>query len=320
MPESPTFQRLLAESNIHPFERRNMTDLIPYTLPDIKDLLAGRLAASTIAIYRLDIGQYQEFCAAHDLAQFDPQSFVGWRDHLVVDTVLSPNTINRQLAVIRRTIKEAASRRLISSAVAYDFSVVESVSVRALRGRLKKHSKTRILPAQMRALCDSPGTATLLGQRDTAMLHTLASSGLRISELVRLTSEQIDQAGDYYTMRIIGKTDVEARLAPLSVEAKQHIDSWIAARLVESEYVFTSFEGRGAGKHEYNRLTPLPMSDVSAWRIVTGYAQQCGLEYIKPHDFRRFVATELSAKNVIDAQRALGHKNLNRSEEHTSEL
>jgi len=31
-----------------------MTDLIPYTLPDIKDLLAGRLAASTIAIYRLD--------------------------------------------------------------------------------------------------------------------------------------------------------------------------------------------------------------------------------------------------------------------------
>src|SRR5260221_12246992 len=227
------------------------TSLTHYALPDIKELLAGRLAASTIAIYRLDIGQYQEFCAAHDLAQFDPQSFVAWRDHLVVDTVLSPNTINRQLAAIRRTIKEAASRRLISSAVAYDFSVVESVSVRALRGRLKKHSKTRILPAQMRALCDSPGTATLLCLGDTAMLHTLASSGLRISELVSLTSEQIDQAGEYYTMRITGKTDVEASLAPLSVEAKQHIDSWIKRRSVASDYVFTSFEGRGQGQHEY---------------------------------------------------------------------
>src|SRR5260221_1402673 len=228
-----------------------MTDIVPYALPDIKDLLAGRLAASTIAIYRLDIAQYQTFCFEHDLQQFDPQSFVAWRDHLVVNTELSPNTINRMLAAIRRTIKEAASRHMITSGVAYDFSVVESVSVRALRGRLKKHSKTRILPAQMRALCDSPGTATLLGSRDTAMLHTLASSGLRISELVSLTSEQIDQAGEYYTMRITGKTDVEARLAPLSVEAKQHIDAWIKRRSVASDYVFTSFEGRGQGQHEY---------------------------------------------------------------------
>src|SRR5258708_10244841 len=258
-----------------------MTDIVPYSLPDIKDLLAGRLAASTIAIYRLDIGQYQEFCAAHDLAQFDPQSFVAWRDHLVVNTELSPNTINRMLAAIRRTIKEAASRHMITSGVAYDFSVVESVSVRALRGRLKKHSKTRIMPAQMRALCDSPNTSTLVGLRDRAMLHTLASSGLRISELVSLTSSQIDQQGDFFTMRITGKTDIEARAAPLSVEAKQHIDAWIKRRAVASDYVFTIFEGRGQGQHEYNRLTPLPMSDVSAWRIVTGYAQQCGLVYIK---------------------------------------
>ena len=291
-----------------------MTDLVPYALPDIKDLLAGRLAPSSIAIYRLDIGQYQAFCSEQDLAQFDPQSFVAWRDHLVMQTTMSPNTINRMLAAIRRTIKEAASRHMITSAVAYDFSVVESVSVRALRSRLKKHSKTRIMPAQMRALCDWPDTRTLVGLRDRAMLHTLASSGLRISELVSLTSEQIDQQGDFFTMRILGKTDIEPRLAPLSREAKQHIDAWIERRTVASDYVFTSFEGRECyplAAPVFSRLTAEPMSDVSAWRIITGYAEACGLEHVHPHDFRRFVATELSAKDVIQAQRALGHKNLN---------
>jgi len=281
------------------------TQLVPYALPDIKDLLAGRLAASSIAIYRQDIAQYQTFCFERQMAQFDPQSFVAWRDSLVMLSAKSPNTINRQLAAVRRTVKEAASRRMITGEVAYGFANVESVSVRALRARLKPHAKTRIMPAQMRALCDSPSASTLLGSRDRAMLHTLASSGVRLSELVSLTQEQIEQQGDFYTMRILGKTDIEARAAPLSVEAKRHIDTWIERRMVASHYVFTSLTGRGD-----NRLTAEPLSDVGAWRIIIDYAEACGLQHVKPHDFRRFVATELSAKDVIMAQRALGHKSL----------
>ncbi|SRR5216683_2691620 len=281
------------------------TALVRHELPDIKDLLAGRLAPSSIAIYRQDVGQYQDFCLDQQLQQFDPQSFVLWRDWMVLHSMKSPHTINRQLAAVRRVTKEAASRRMITGEVAYGFANVESVSVRALRARLKPHAKTRITPTQMRALCDSPNPATLLGLRDRAMLHTLASSGVRLSELISLTVEQIEQQGDFYTMRIIGKTDIEARAAPLSVEAKHHIDAWIEHRMVASAYVFTSLTGRGD-----NRLTAEPLSDVGAWRIIIDYAETCGLQHVKPHDFRRFVATELSAKDVIMAQRALGHKSL----------
>lgn len=285
-----------------------MSDLIPYALPDIKDLLTGRLSAGTITVYREDIGQYAAFCASHDLQQFDAASLVAWRDDMVLNSTKSPNTINRQLAAIRRVIKEAASRHIVTGEVAYAFTTVESVSVRALRARLKPHGKTRIAPANMRLLCDSPDTTSLIGLRDRAMLHTLASSGLRISELVSLTVEQIEQQGDFYTVRIIGKTDIEPRQAPLSVEAKQHIDAWIAARLVTSEYVFTSFDGRGNGAH--TRLSAGPLSREAAWMIIHEYARRCGLAHVKPHDFRRFLATELSARDVIQAQRALGHKSL----------
>jgi integrase/recombinase XerD len=49
---------------------------------------------------------------------------------------------------------------------------------------------------------------------------------------------------------------------------------------------------------------------VSAWRAVRKYALACGLPQIKPHDFRRFVGTELAKRNLRQAQRALGHQRL----------
>ena len=36
----------------------------------------------------------------------------------------------------------------------------------------------------------------------------------------------------------------------------------------------------------------------------------CGLPQLKPHDFRRFVGTELAKRNLRQAQRALGHQRL----------
>ena len=51
------------------------------------------------------------------------------------------------------------------------------------------------------------------------------------------------------------------------------------------------------------------MSEVSAWRTVQRYAAQVGLAHIKPHDFRRFVGTQLATrKGVHIAQQVLGHK------------
>src|SRR5258708_4436879 len=166
------------------------------------------------------------------MEQFDAQTLVLWRDHLTLSTRQSPNTINRKMSAIRRTVKEAAARRMISSAVAYDFSLVEKVKVRALRSRLKQLSRTRIFPQDMRRLCESPGTTTLLGLRDTALLHTLATSGLRISELVSLTAAQIERRGEYYVMQVTGKTDIEARDVHISAEAYGAIQAWLQARPV----------------------------------------------------------------------------------------
>jgi integrase/recombinase XerD len=54
----------------------------------------------------------------------------------------------------------------------------------------------------------------------------------------------------------------------------------------------------------------------AAWRAVQRYAQHVGLAHVKPHDFRRFVGTELARRDIRLAQKALGHKRIETTARH----
>jgi integrase len=62
-----------------------------------------------------------------------------------------------------------------------------------------------------------------------------------------------------------------------------------------------------------------PLSTVNVWCTVQGYADQIGLSHIKPHDFRRFVGTQLAKRDIRKAQKAqkaLGHKHIDTTAQH----
>ena len=122
----------------------------------------------------------------------------------------------------------------------------------------------------MRKMCDTPDTELLLGLRDTALLATLASSGLRVSEVVGLTLEQIRPKGTSYVVLVLGKNDVEQREAPLSREAYAHIAAWLDKRPRYAASSLRLFAGRG------ERATDRPMSAVSIWRVVRKYSTGAG--------------------------------------------
>lgn len=273
--------------------------------------LAGQLTESTIAMYKRDVEAYQKYASLTGQNALDPQTLMNWRDHLVLTTSMSPNTINRMIAAVKRTIKQAGNKKVIEHSLALAFKEVEGVRVKALKGRLKRNARTRIEPEEMRQLCSLPDSNSLIDTRDRALLATLASSGLRAEEAAHLTMEQIRKQGDGYILQIIGKSDIEPRDAHLSVEAYNHINEWIARRPIPSQYIFTSFEGRGD-----NRLTSRAMSETSIWKIVKKYAWEGKLLNVKPHDFRRFVGTQLAARDIRKAQLALGHKSIETTARH----
>ena len=272
-------------------------------------ILAGQLAPSSIAMYTRDFAAYINFADDPNIV-LDPTTLARWRTHLAQATNKSPNTINRMLSAVKRIMREAAVQGYLTHEVATAFEQVPGVKVAALKDRIKGNARVRIEPSEMRTVCELPELERLIGLRDTALLATLASSGLRVSELVTLTHAQIRPKGKSYVVLVRGKNDIEPREAPLSREAYGHIQTWLDARPIASDYIFTAFDGRGA------RLSDRPLSPTATWTMVRKYADEAGLNDVKPHDFRRFVGTQLARTNIRNAQKALGHKRLETTARH----
>jgi integrase/recombinase XerD len=278
----------------------------------IEGMLAGQLAPSSLAMYQRDITAYAKYATQHDKDTTNPQTLIAWRNELALSSSMSPNTINRMISAVKRIVKEASTNELLPETIALKFASIDGVKIRAMKSRLKTNARTRISAIEMRKLCEAPDTSTLIGIRDRALLSTLASSGIRASELASLTLSQIrpSEDGKHYFVEICGKTDTEKRDAPLSKEAYKLINEWIEVRTIESDYIFTSFEGRG------NRMQDTPMSETGVWKCIVKYAGMVGISDVKPHDFRRFLGTQIAKKDIRKAQKALGHKSIETTARH----
>jgi len=276
-------------------------------------ILAGQIAESSQAMYKRDFRAYLTFAGSFERAM-QPSTLARWRSHLANETEYSPRTINRMLAATKRLMREAAMQGYVSHEIAEQFSQVPGVKVKALKERQRANNRIMIRPEDMRAICSAPDVSTLAGKMHRALLATLASSGMRISEAVTLTLGQIeygvDDRGQFgYTVKVLGKNETEPSERPLSTEAYNLICEWLEARSaagVDCEHIFTGTGGRGA-----RRPLSTPIAPQSAWEMVKRYAEAVGVSHVKPHDFRRFVGTRLvKERGIRAAQQALGHKSI----------
>lgn len=271
-------------------------------------ILAGQIASASVCGYQYDFVAYQRFCDRERREVLDAASLSRWRQTLAEDTQLSPRTINRMLSAVKSIVKEGAMQGYVDHAKAEALRRVSGASEKALKDRLKM--PTRLTPPQVRRLCDAPDRTTLRGWRDRALLATLATSGCRVTEVVTLTTGQIQSMAGSFVVQVLGKHQTTPRLAPLSHEAYGAIQAWLARRGAESPYVFTSMPGTGT------RSTPRPLDRSTAWRLVVRYAGLVGLQHVSPHSFRRFVGTELAKKDIRQAQKALGHARIETTARH----
>jgi site-specific recombinase XerD len=96
---------------------------------------------------------------------------------------------------------------------------------------------------EIQALLDAPNPATHSGNRDRAMLHLTFAVGLRVSELVGLTLEEL-QMKPTPTIHIRGKGRRE-RVLPLWKETVAAIQSWLNVRYkAQSPEIFLNARGK----------------------------------------------------------------------------
>jgi site-specific recombinase XerD len=161
---------------------------------------------------------------------------------------------------------------------------------------------------KIKRLVDQPDLVKPHGLRDRAILEVLFSTGLRVSELVKLNRDQIDI--DRREFGVIGKGR-RPRVVFLSDEAADWLTKWLNSREDNWRPVFTRFAGRKPdllADGEEMRLTTR-----SVQRLVDRYSRRAHLPIkLSPHGIRHSFATDLlsNGAGLRDVQEMLGHKNI----------
>ncbi len=168
-----------------------------------------------------------------------------------------------------------------------------------------------ITSEELNRLLDAPDTATLRGLRDKAILETLFSTGLRVSELCSLPRE-INLESDEYSIR--GKGE-KVRVVFLSDEAKHSIKNYLNKRNDLDDALFVKIEEQSQkSKVKSQKLNEVaPLTPRSVQRVIKHYAIKAGIsKKVTPHVVRHMFATDLlsNGADLRSVQMLLGHANI----------
>ena len=203
-------------------------------------------------------------------------------------------------------------RYLSSIKALYKYLLIESILDYDPSGNIHLPKKWERLPKAlsisevMALLQTSFSGKTIL--RDSAMLELLYSSGLRVSELVKIKLGDIHFDAGF--VRIMGKGDKE-RVVPVNMraleKAKQYMEEERPATLGkrQSPYLFVTRRGK-------------PMSRQRFWQTLKAIGKQAGLD-ISPHTIRHCFATHLleGGADLRSVQKMLGHSDISTTQIYT---
>jgi integrase/recombinase XerD len=214
-------------------------------------------------------------------------------------------------------MKPSSQARLISGLKAFfNFLLMDDVIQESPADLLDSPKNSRKLPDtldvhEIEQLIEVIDLSKPEGTRNKAIIETMFSCGLRVSELVSLQLSNISI--DEKFVRVIGKGNKE-RLVPIGKMALQAIDMYvkhvrvhIQAQTGSNDIVFLNAKGKA-------------LSRVMIFYIVKQLAVKAGVrKKISPHTFRHSFATALveAGADLRAVQQMLGHESITTTEIYT---
>jgi len=164
---------------------------------------------------------------------------------------------------------------------------------------------------EVESLLNTPEETKPEGIRDRAMLELLYATGLRVSELVGLTYDQINL--NQGVVRVVGKGNKE-RLVPLGEEAEYRINRYLAEARPDL------IKGHGQVPYLFVTRRGGSMTRQAFWYMIKRRAQQAGItKHLSPHTLRHAFATHLlnHGADLRVVQMLLGHSDLSTTQIYT---
>lgn len=260
------------------------------------------LAENSIFAYQNDVRKLMDFCEPKSLAPGD------------VSTTHLKKFVNElyELGLSART-----QSRIISGIKQFFYFLMLEGEIKSDPSELIETPRIgRKLPEvltieEIDAMIDAIDLSTEQGHRNKAILETLYSCGLRVSELVNLEFEQL--FFDEGFIRVIGKGNKQ-RLVPVSPSVKKEID--IYANSVRNHQAIV----RGNESYVFLNRRGAKLTRVMIFTIIKNLAEKIGLQkVVSPHTFRHSFATHLleGGANLRAIQEMLGHESITTTEIYT---
>ena len=168
--------------------------------------------------------------------------------------------------------------------------------------------------SHLRQLLDAPDTTKKEGIRDRAILETLFSTGLRVSELTSLNRDTINlHRGEF---GILGKGGKE-RVVFISDSASHWLERYLSLRKDTFKPLFIRFQGK---VDPYDNGEAMRLTSRSIERVVEKYVKALGLSVkATPHTLRHNFATDLliNGADIRSVQEMLGHSNISTTQIYT---
>ena len=213
----------------------------------------------------------------------------------------SKSTMARKLATLRSFYKFCVKRQYAQS------NPLATIRTPKQEKRLPKF----LSEDEVRKLLETPDITTLLGARDRAMLETMYSTGVRVSELVDLNIADIDFVGEALHVRGKGKKE---RVTPISPTALAWIRRYMDMRRADPRSVSFDQQALFVNKHGQR------LSTRSVRRKLDKYLAICGLDpAVSPHTLRHSFATHMLNRgaDLRSVQELLGHQSLSTTQIYT---
>ena len=225
---------------------------------------------------------------------------------------LSPNDLRTFQSALQQAgyARSTISRKLASLRSFYKFAMRQGLATQNPAKPLRNPRRQRKLPHvltndEVGRLLVAPPSDQTMGLRDRAILETMYSAGLRVSELVALRDGDLDTHEQIVRVRGKGRKE---RISPLGSYAIKAISAYAARRTREPK---TESLGNEAPVF-VNRFGKI-LTTRSVGRMLEKYIRLVGLDTrTSPHTLRHSFATHLLDRgaDIRSVQELLGHKSL----------
>lgn len=263
---------------------------------------------NTIAAYRNDLNQFQEYVQGHAGAKVtewstvsddDIEAYLYFMKHK--DQPYASSTIARKVAAIKSFYNYLTSQKIVAENPTID---IDSPKVKKrLPQTLSLHDVERLLAAP-------GGGQSPKNLRDITLLNVLYETGMRVTEVVSI---QLEDVSLDRSLLASPTRHGEAREIPIDEGTKGLLSEYLAQG--RPQLAKNSRERALFLNHRGEKLTRQGL-----WLIIKGYARQVGLNAeVTPHTLRHSFAVHRLSKGskLEDIQRLLGHANISTTQIYT---